>query len=174
MMNSNTLRRWLLASALVATVAAAGWVGSKEQNGIGAANGSDGAERAEAPRRQPAPANPAAGPAIDMEKLSQRPVARSFGEMFHSRNWQPPPPSPAAGRAAEAPRAPPLPFRFFGRLVEDGKTIVFLDRQDEIYAAKAGDTIAGSYRVEEINGTEVVLTYLPLKQRQRLPISSIE
>ena len=55
----------------------------------------------------------------------------------------------------------------------DGRTVVFLDRQDEIYAAKVGDTIAGAYRVEEINGTEVVLTYLPLKQRQTLPISNI-
>jgi hypothetical protein len=175
MRNSSTKRRWLLALALVATVAAAGWVGSKEQNGVvvaSIARDAESLQRAAPPQSQAAGANPgAAGSAIALDRLSQRPVARNFGEMFHPRSWAPPP-APVAARAPEKPSAPPLPFRFFGRLIEDGKTVVFLDRQDEIYAAKAGDTI-GPYRVEEINGTEVVLTYLPLKQRQKLPIGGI-
>jgi hypothetical protein len=74
----------------------------------------------------------------------------------------------------EPPRAPPLPFRFFGRMVENGTTVVFLDRQDDVFAVKEGDTIGGTYRVEEISGSEIVLTYLPLRQRQKLPIGAIQ
>jgi hypothetical protein len=176
MKGSSTMRRWLLALALTATVAAAGWVRSKEQNGVVVASSARNAEspqQAEPPQRRADAENPgAAGSTIGLERLSQRPVARNFGEMFHPRSWQPPPP-PVSARAPERPTAPPLPFRFFGRLVEDGRTVVFLDRQDEIYAAKVGDTIGGTYRVEEIKGTEVVLTYLPLKQRQTLQIGTI-
>jgi hypothetical protein len=174
---SSKLRGWLLALALAATVAAAGWVGNREQSGVvvapAARNGAP-AERAEPQQQRRDAANPGAtGSTIEMEKLSQRPVARTFGEMFHARSWQPPPP-PVSARAPERPSAPPLPFRFFGRLVDNGTTVVFLNRQDDIYAVKAGDTIGGAYRVEEINGSEVVLTYLPLRQRQTLQIGTLQ
>lgn len=179
MMNSiPLLRRWLLAVALVGTVAAAGWVGDDPDGDrvIPAAGAGEGAraQQATPPERRPVAARPGAdGTLIEMEKLKQRTTPGKVGEIFPSRSWQPPPPPVAARGKPEPPRAPPLPFQFFGRLVENGMTVVFLNRQDEIYAAKVGDTIAGSYRVEEINGTEVVLTYLPLKQRQTLPIGTI-
>jgi hypothetical protein len=179
MKGSSAKRAWLLALALAATVAAAGWVRSKEQSGVVAVvastprNGAP-AERAEPQQQRRDAANPGAtGSTIEMEKLSQRPVDRKFGEMFYPRSWQPPPP-PVSARAPERPTAPPLPFSFFGRLVDDGTTVVFLNRQDDIYAVKAGDTIDGAYRIEEINGSAVVLTYLPLKQRQTLQIGSIQ
>ncbi len=177
MKGSSALRGWLLALALAATVAAAGWVGNKEENGTVAASAArNGAppDRAGPQQQRRDTVNPGAtGSAIEMEKLSQRPVARKFGEMFHARSWQPPPP-PVSARAPERPTAPPLPFRFFGRLIDDGTTVVFLNRQDDIYAVKAGDTIDGAYRVEEINGSAVVLTYLPLKQRQTLQIGTLQ
>jgi hypothetical protein len=177
MKGSSAKRAWLLALALAATVAAAGWVRSKEQSGVVAAsaarNGAP-AEPAEPQQQRRDAANPGAtGSTIEMEKLSQRPVAHKFGEMFHPRSWQPPPP-PVSARAPERPSAPPLPFRFFGRLVNDGTTMVFLNRDDDVYAVKAGDTIDGAYRIEEIKRSEVVLTYLPLKQRQTLQIGTIQ
>jgi len=170
------LRRWLLAVALVATVAAAGWVGDgPEGDRVVAPTGGDEGARAQQatpPERRPVAARPGTdGALIDTEKLKQRTSNGKVGQMFSSP--QPPPPPVAARMKPEPPRAPPLPFRFFGRLVEDGKTVVFLNLQDDTYAVKAGDTIAGSYRVEEISGTEVVLTYLPLQQRQTLPIGTI-
>lgn len=176
MRNSSAMRRWLLALALTATVAAAGWVGNKEQGVVVVASTarSGAAERAEPQQQRRDAASPGAtGSTIEMEKLSQRPVARKFGEMFHARDWQPPPP-PVVARAPERPSAPPLPFQFFGRLVDNGTTVVFLNRQDDIFAVKAGDTIGGAYRVEEINGSEVVLTYLPLRQRQTLQIGTLQ
>lgn len=167
MKESSVFRRWSLAVALAATVVAAGWVGGNQGGSQVAlvATGEDARpEQAEAAIRD------AGNLEIELEKLKQRPVATDFGEMFPAR--QPPPPA-AALVTPEPPRAPPLPFRFFGRMVENGTTVVFLDRQDDVFAVKEGDTIGGAYRVEEINGTEVVLTYLPLRQRQKLPIGSI-
>jgi hypothetical protein len=177
MMNSTPLlRRWLLAVALVGTVAAAGWVGDDvEGDRVVAATGA-GEARAQQdspPERRPGAAGSAAdGALIDTEKLKQRTAPGKVGEMFSSRDWQPPPPPVARGKP-EPPRAPPLPFRFFGRLLDNGTTVVFLNRQDDVYAVKAGDTIDGIYRVEDISGSEVVLTYLPLKQRQKLQIGPI-
>src|SRR5262245_14792642 len=174
---SSKLRGWLLALALAATVAAAGWVGNKEQSGVVVAtparNGAPANQAEPQQQRRDAASPGATGSTIEMEKLSQRPVARTFGEMFHARSWQPPPP-PVSARAPERPSAPPLPFQFFGRLLDNGTTVVFLNRQDDIYAVKVGDTIGGAYRVEEINGSEVVLTYLPLKQRQTLQIGTLQ
>ena len=178
MMNSTPLlRRWLLAVALVGTVAAAGWVGDDaEGDRVIAATGAGEAraQQERTPERRSGAAGPSAdGALIDTEKLKQRTAPGKVGEMFPSRNWQPPPPPVARGKP-EAPRAPPLPFRFFGRMVDNGTTVVFLNRQDDVYAVKAGDTIDGVYRVEGISGSEVVLTYLPLKQRQTLPIGTLQ
>jgi hypothetical protein len=159
--------------ALAATVAAAGWVGGNQEESRIAlvATGEDARPaRGGEPDARAAAAEPREGGEIDLEKLKQRPVATDFGEMFPAR--QPEPPAAAAVKP-EPPRAPPLPFRFFGRMVENGTTVVFLDRNDDVFAVKAGDTIGGTYRVEEINGSEIVLTYLPLRQRQKLPIGAI-
>ena len=175
MKESSVFRRWSLAVALAATVAAAGWVGGNQEGSRVALVATDEDARpkqASIPVAQAGAAIRDAGnPEIGLEKLKQRPVATDFGEMFPAR--LPPPPPAAALAKREPPRAPPLPFRFFGRMVENGTTMVFLDRQDDVFAVKEGDTIGGAYRVEEINGAEVVLTYLPLQQRQKLPIGTI-
>jgi hypothetical protein len=68
------------------------------------------------------------------------------------------------------PQAPPLPFAYLGRMLEDGKLAVFLARGAESYSVKAGDTIGGEYRVDAVTDKEVTFTYLPLKTKQRLPL----
>jgi hypothetical protein len=174
MKESSAFRRWSLAVALAATVAAAGWVGGNQEGSRVAlvATGEDArlAQAGTPDAQAGAATRDADNPAIELEKLKQRPVATDFGEMFPARQ---PPPAAAVVKPAP-PRAPPLPFQFFGRMVENGTTMVFLNRQDDVFAVKAGDTIGNTYRVEEINGSEIVLTYLPLKQRQALPIGSIQ
>lgn len=76
--------------------------------------------------------------------------------------------APQAGAPAK-PVAPPLPFRYLGKMIEDGKLAVFLARGDESLSVKAGQTI-GEYRVEKVTDSEVVFTYLPLKTKQSLPL----
>jgi hypothetical protein len=166
-------RRWFLAAALAGTVAAAGWVGGQEEDTRPARRPA----AADSPAQRPAvPESPAAGSpepgAIDLEKLGKRVFTVDSGDLFPTRSWQPPPPPPEK-RPPPTPQAPPLPFQFFGRYIEDGRTTVFLSQQDRTIVAQAGDTIDGAYRVDEITAAAVVLTYLPLKQKQTLPIGAI-
>lgn len=88
----------------------------------------------------------------------------------------PPPPAAKAGRPAPppAPVAPPLPYSYMGRLVDDGVPTVFLLRQgqDKPYLAKAGDILDGQYRVISIHPPLVEFIYIPLGQKQTLNIGS--
>jgi hypothetical protein len=72
-----------------------------------------------------------------------------------------PPPPPA-------PSAPALPFRYFGKLTQDGKTEVYVMRGDELVSIAAGRNIDDEYRVESISDTAIGFTYLPLKAKQSL------
>jgi hypothetical protein len=71
--------------------------------------------------------------------------------------------------APAAPVIPALPFRYFGRLSENGKTDVFVMRGDDLIAIKPGQQI-GDYRVDEIAASGIRFTYLPLKTKQTLDL----
>jgi hypothetical protein len=61
-----------------------------------------------------------------------------------------------------APAIPPLPFRYIGKLIEDGRLEVILLRgADHITVAEAGPLDA-EYRVDEVNEKRIAFTYLPL------------
>jgi hypothetical protein len=69
---------------------------------------------------------------------------------------------PRATAKAAAPVAPPLPFRYIGKLVEDGRLEVILLRgADHVTVAQAGPLDA-EYRVDEVNEKRIAFTYLPL------------
>lgn len=175
-MNRKTaLRRWSLAAALAATVAAAGWVGGEQNNGS-AAPGAGGKTLHE----PVAPTVRLAGPATPTAELAgtyalmlqQRAMARESVDLFESRSWQPPPVA-VERRPEPPPRVPALPFAYIGRLVEHGEITVFLEAEDRFHAVKAGQNIDGSYRVEEIHDDAVSLTYLPLGARQTLQLRAL-
>ena len=71
----------------------------------------------------------------------------------------------APGKSA----APPLPFRYFGRLTENGKTEVYVMRGDELLAIASGQTL-GEYRVDKVSDGSIAFTYLPLKTKQTLEL----
>jgi hypothetical protein len=77
----------------------------------------------------------------------------------------PPPP--------QARRAPPLPFTFLGKMFEKGQMTLFLSFKGKSIIAKKGDTIDGIYRVTAIKQDSVEFVYLPLREKQILPIGSI-
>jgi hypothetical protein len=83
------------------------------------------------------------------------------------RNAPPPPPPPKI-----KPQAPPLPFTFMGRMIDGGQQIVFLVNGDRNLVVREGETFAGSYRVDKIDDQAVTLTYLPLRQKQRLAFAA--
>jgi hypothetical protein len=158
-------RRALLGAVALAAVALAAL-----------ANVSSTPEAEEAP---PAPSTrvsdaPAQGPAaLELGSAFQpRPLPRAE-DAFGVRDWDPHLPASAPRAAAPAkPAAPPLPFIYLGRMVEGGKTTVFLERGGGIVVARAEQAIDATYRLDSVGPGRIVFTYLPLKTRQVLSITA--
>jgi hypothetical protein len=160
-------RRIVLALLLAATLSATVWVNLAEDN----ATVSEVQPRTDHKARNQAGAGKQA-PRIETLKLAplQRPALEtSRNSLFGSKSWYvaPPPPKPVP---PPPPSAPPLPFSYMGKLIEEERTTVFLSRQDRNFVVHAGDTIESTYRVDEINAGFMTLTYLPLDTKQILQI----
>lgn len=148
------------------------------------------AHRETAPRQPHAPASASAGSAgpgagktamMPREKLValRAPLSlESVRNPFASSSWLPPPPPPVEVPAAPAarpapPTAPALPFVYLGGLdANTSKPQVFLSNGDQLLIVSSGQVIDGQYRVDSISDTGVVLTYLPLNQRQVISTQS--
>jgi hypothetical protein len=82
-----------------------------------------------------------------------------------------------APKAEAAPTAPPLPFRYVGKMIEDGRLEVFLARGEESYSvtagSKRGEKLGTEYRVDKVTENRVTFTYLPLKIQQTLEIPAV-
>jgi len=105
---------------------------------------------------------------IDLSKLESRAGGEVKNDAFAPRSFTPAPSAEAPARAAR-PEAPPLPFRYIGKMQDGGKLAVFLANGEESIVASAGQKI-GDYRVDSITEDEVRFTYLPLKTKQVLPL----
>ena len=72
---------------------------------------------------------------------------------------------------APTPTPPPaLPFRYIGRVVQDGRLEVLLLRGAQHFSVAAGESIGSQYRLEQVGESEIVFTYLPLNVQQSLPL----
>ena len=178
-----TLRSVVLYGALGLTLGATAWVASREGEPEDLAGPPRAAAASPAADASPdtAPAQAVEQPAAeaaDLDLARLRRAGKSSGESsvdaFARHSWYVPPPPPRPGPPRK-PTAPPLPFKYMGRLVEPGREIVFLTgSQDRNYAVSAGDTITGTYRVESISEKQMTLTYLPLDQQQTLQFGGRE
>lgn len=126
-------------------------------------------------------AKPSAGPATPQQAaapgatLPERAgLSETQSPLFSSQSWEPPPPPVVVQPPAPPPKpvAPPLPYTFAGRMLQDGQVYVFLARGDSVVTAKQGDVIDGVYRVDGVTESEVALTYVPLNQKQSLTVAS--
>jgi hypothetical protein len=108
-------------------------------------------------------------PSLAASSPQQRMAVRGK-ELFPVRSWQPPPPPPPPVAVA-VPRAPPLPFRYLGRIEEDGQVAVFVGEGTATRVLRKGQTLA-NYRVEEVTSQGMRLVYLPLNETQRLLFES--
>jgi hypothetical protein len=70
------------------------------------------------------------------------------------------------------PSAPPVPFKYIGKLYGDDEYTVFLHLNGRNISAKTGDTIAQSYKIDEINPPLMTSTYLPLNIKQTTDIGA--
>lgn len=93
--------------------------------------------------------------------------------LFASRDWTPPTPH---GRAAAKPlpSAPPLPFVYLGKKIEDDVWEVYLGRGEQSLIVREQSVIDGTWRVDAIKPPTMTITYLPLKQAQPLIIGGTD
>jgi hypothetical protein len=112
-------------------------------------------------------AKPVADDGIDVGKLRRGEATVPQSDPF-ARNFGQEKPAQVANAVAK-PAAPPLPFQYFGRLTENGKTEVYVMRGEELITLAPGQKI-GDYRVEQIADASISFTYLPLKMKQTLDL----
>jgi hypothetical protein len=144
-----------VAIAVAAVVLAAGVVAGRERSALELF-----------PERTAQPPAPAADD-IDLQRLRRGESSTPQADPFAKKDF--------VERAAKAsipsvkPMAPPLPFQYFGRLTENGKTEVFVLRGEELLAIAPGQTL-GEYRVDSVGDKAIAFTYLPLKTQQTLDL----
>ncbi len=101
---------------------------------------------------------------------------------FAPRGWQaPPPPPPQQAVVATQPSAPPiptgpppLPFRFVGRMNDEGQQVVYLSRGDQALVARDGETLEGTYKVLGIEPRRIQFEYLPTGEKQELALTATD
>lgn len=169
-------RGWLLAGALALTLVAVGWVQVNDSPTVVVVEEPVKTSPSPSPERSRQQQNRAAG--IQLDKLQRQPVPMAEVEnVFSAKSWYvpPPPPPPSSLRDAPPPppMAPPLPFTYVGKLVEEGKTTVFLATPDRNFMVKEGDVINGTYHVDQLKAPLMILTYLPLNIKQTLQIGEV-
>jgi hypothetical protein len=71
----------------------------------------------------------------------------------------------------DAAAAPPLPFRYVGRLVQKGRSEALVMRGKMLHSIAEGDEIDGEYRVERITGASIRFVYLPARIAQSLDLT---
>jgi hypothetical protein len=106
---------------------------------------------------------------IDLAKLQRGEASLPQVDLFQPKGFAPAKP---ALQAAAKPSAPPLPFQFFGRLTEKGKTEVFVMRGGELLSIAPGQKL-GDYRVDQVTESRIQFTYLPLKTKQSLDLPAV-
>lgn len=107
---------------------------------------------------------PADGGAAAPVQRPQTVEGLAAADLFATRSWQPPPPSPPP---PPKPTAPPLPFKYAGKLIEDKTVRIFLSQGTATTLVKQGDQL-GNYDIERVTTSSVVLRYRPLQEQQTL------
>jgi hypothetical protein len=95
---------------------------------------------------------------------------RSRGELFGTPPAPPPPRNVTI--APEAPVAPPMPYRFAGKVRLGDEEQVLVSKGDLVFPVKVGETIDGAYKVVSIGADRLDLVYLPLNIKDSVAINS--
>ena len=103
-------------------------------------------------------------------------VGEGENGLFARHDWTPPPPPPSNAPPAPSapPGAPPLPFTYLGKSLQNGVWEIYLARGHRTYAVRDGANLDGAYRVDAIRPPLLMLTYLPLEQPQQLTIGGFD
>lgn len=96
------------------------------------------------------------------------------GSLFGSQSWVPPPPPPPKPSAPPPLTAPPLPYSFIGKKLEDAVWEVYLTKDEHTFIVREKTVLEQTYRVDSIKPPTLTLTYLPLNQMQTLTIGGAD
>ena len=182
-MASENIRKLILWGALAATLLAVVWVEDEYEQDA------ETAEAIEPTRhsRSGARVDKLISESLPIEQLGKRKFSAEADDIFTITTWEskrstangtasglisqqlkasasPPPPAPT-------PVAPPLQFKYLGRITEGQETHIFLGQADKNHVAKVGARIEDQYRIDRIMDDSIELTYLPLGIRQTLLIN---
>ena len=158
-------RTQLLIVTLVATLAAVAWVNGNEDD-IAAPT-----QREHSGDSRPAPGAAKADkgmPELTLAELDARGLDDMKTDLFEAKSWYvaPPPPPPPK------PTAPPPPFTVLGRMIQGGRTAVFVSYGGRNQVFGVGDVVDSDWRVDAIDATQVKLTYLPLNEEKSLALGA--
>jgi hypothetical protein len=106
---------------------------------------------------------------FDLSRLERPQAEAPSNDPFAKRSFG----APAGAQAAAAPakpEAPELPFRYMGKVIEDGKLEILLLRGDEHFAVAAGQKVGTEYRLDKVTASALTFTYLPMKKKQTMEI----
>lgn len=99
------------------------------------------------------------------------------GRLFTPVSWKAPEvesPAVPVARSVEKPSAPSLPFTVLGRYDDKRRSVVFLQQGEQNLAVHVGDKIGANYQVESLQGTNMMLRYLPTNQLQTLDVGGAQ
>ena len=156
-------RRLFWFVAIAGTVAAVAWVGGRDDEVITVA----GARRGGGHGGDARAVSKGATPVLQMEQLEARAFEDMKTDLFAAKSWYVPPPV-----VAQKPKPPPLPFTYSGRMIEDGRSTVFLVQQGRNQPVHSGDLLDNTWRVDAIGATSMTFTYLPLNESQTLALGA--
>lgn len=168
-------QRWLIIGSILLATLAAGYMIDDEalpENGMAkksATTRSVASSSTPANRRSSDTASEAVAPLSFPESVTGDAVGEAQTiDPFRNKSWvvapQPLPPAKST--------APPLPFQYLGKVIEDGGIRVFLNHQGQNLIVSAGDVINGLYTVVGIAGSQMTFLYQPLKEKQALSIGA--
>ena len=130
------------------------------------------------PAVAPRAATSAEQQAVEPDRRAQLPsrdaIGAARGQPFDPRSWAPPPKHERVVAAPPPkPVAPPVPYRVAGQVMHDGLNQVVLARDDRVFTVGEGETLDNTYRIESIRPDAVTITYLPLSERQQIPVGGL-
>jgi hypothetical protein len=109
-----------------------------------------------------APERPVEGPLFALDDELPPMQANPFAV----RTWEPPKPKTVSA-PPPPPQAPPLPFRFIGKIKGDETTFMLLHGQ-RLLDVREGDEIDGIYVIETYRNGQLDFVYRPLQIKQSL------
>lgn len=107
---------------------------------------------------------------VDWEKLKRREKVNPI-DLFSATDWSRKRKKLLKPKVVGAPppSAPPVPFTYMGRM-DDGPNgdVVYLADHEKSYSVAIGDKVGPFWRLDNAEGDQLLLTYLPLNLTQTL------